>query len=166
MAAKTQSPEASAAVQIVDFDNEHAADFKRLNVQWITQHWVLEAADFKALDAPKDYILDRGGAILIALLQERPVGTVALLPHDAATLELAKMAVCPTAQGKGIGLALASAAIDRAATMGAGRVYLETNTILEPALALYQKLGFSEVLEAQEPSPYERCNLRMEKMLT
>ena len=39
----------------------------------------IEESDRKMLNDPKGYILDRGGAILIALLDGEPVGTCALI---------------------------------------------------------------------------------------
>ncbi|MEE4284401.1 MAG: GNAT family N-acetyltransferase [Pseudomonadales bacterium] len=151
--------------RIVEFTPKYSEAFKRLNVEWITQHWKLEAADEKTLDRPTEHVIDKGGAILIALHQNNPVGSVALIPYDNSTLELAKMAVSPEIQGKGIGLMLGEAALERASRMGAARVYLESNTILGPALSLYQKLGFSYLESATENSPYARCNVRMEKFL-
>jgi GNAT superfamily N-acetyltransferase len=152
-------------LRIIDFNPKYAEAFKRLNVEWITQHWELEAADEKTLDRPTEHVIDKGGAILIALYQGHPVGSVALIPYDESTLELAKMAVSPDVQGKGIGLALGEAALGRAHRMGAAKVYLESNTILGPALSLYRKLGFNHLEGTTEDSPYERCNVRMEKSL-
>ncbi|MEE8062491.1 MAG: GNAT family N-acetyltransferase, partial [Gemmatimonadales bacterium] len=79
---------------------------------------------------------------------------------DGDRYELAKMAVSPEAQGKGIGWLLGQAVLDRARELGATTVYLESNTVLEPAIALYRKLGFKRVTGA--PSPYARCNIQME----
>ena len=39
-------------------------------------------------------------------------------------------------------------------------MFLESNSVLKPALALYRKLGFVEV--HGEASPYDRCNVQME----
>jgi len=74
--------------------------------------------------------------------------------------ELAKMAVSPKAKGKGIGYLLGKACIAKAKQMGANKLYLESNTILKPAISLYHKLGFKKVTGI--PSPYERCNIQME----
>ncbi|MCS2304494.1 hypothetical protein NXX23_23480 [Bacteroides ovatus] len=38
--------------------------------------------DYKALDHPKEYILDKGGAILVALYKDEPVGVCALCKMD------------------------------------------------------------------------------------
>ena len=48
--------------------------FRTLNEEWITDYFRMEEADYKALDHPKEYILDKGGAILVALYKDEPVG--------------------------------------------------------------------------------------------
>ena len=69
------------------------------------QHFKMEDADHKVLDNPKKYILDAGGHIFVALDKDKPVGVCALIKMDDPEydFELAKMAVSPAAQGKGIG---------------------------------------------------------------
>lgn len=74
--------------------------------------------------------------------------------------ELAKMAVAPTVQGKSIGWLLGQAALEQARSAGANKLYLESNTVLRPAINLYQKLGFRKI--AGHPTPYQRCNIQME----
>ncbi|HEU4552301.1 MAG TPA: bifunctional helix-turn-helix transcriptional regulator/GNAT family N-acetyltransferase [Chitinophaga sp.] len=153
----------SAAVQIVDYQPEHAAAFRQLNEEWITTYFKMEAADYKALDHPKEYILDKGGHILMAIYEGQPVGTCALIKMDNDTYELAKMAVSPEARGKNIGWLLGQACIELARRTGATRLYLESNTILKPAISLYHKLGFKKI--TGPPSPYERANIQMEFIL-
>lgn len=163
---KTQ-PDARAAehVRLLTYQPQYTADFKRLNVEWIEKDFVLEAADLRMLDHPETYVLQRGGQILLAEYQGQIVGACALLRMDAHTLELAKMAVSPAAQGLGIGQRLAQAALDTARNMGAQRVYLESNTRLSAAIRLYHKLGFQQI-EPDRPSPYERVNIHMELLLS
>ena len=155
----------AAEVQVLDYAPSYQADFKRLNVEWIEQYFRVEPADLKALDEPEAYILNPGGHIWLAAYRGTVVGTCALIKMDAQTYELAKMAVSPTAQGLGIGSRLGEAAVAKARALGAKRVYLESNTILGPALNLYYKLGFRKTV-AGTPSPYERCNIQMELLLT
>ena len=75
---------------------------------------------------------------------------------DAQDYELAKMGVDPTMQRRGIGLLLGQEVVRRAKGLGARSLFVESNTVLGPAIALYERLGFaaSEGFE----SPYERCN--------
>ena len=151
-------------VQIVEYRPEHQPSFKRLNEEWITRWFKMEEADYKSLDHPQEYILDTGGHILIALCEGEPVGTCALIKMDAGTYELAKMSVSSQVRGKGIGFLLGQAAIEKARSLGARRLYLESNTVLEPAVRLYRKLGFQKIQGAT--SPYERCDIQMELILS
>lgn len=153
----------SAEVQITDFLQEHYRAFKQLNEEWITTWFKMEPEDHHALDHPKEHILDKGGHIFMAIYQGQPVGTCALIRMEDGNFELAKMAVSPAAKGKGIGLLLGQACIEKARALGAKRVYLESNTKLKPAINLYHKLGFHKI--AGPPSPYERCNIQMEVRL-
>lgn len=153
----------SNEVQIVDFLPEHYLAFKQLNEEWITTYFKMELEDHHALDHPKEYILDKGGHIFMALYQGKPIGTCALIRMEDGDFELAKMAVAPIAKGKGIGFLLGQACIDKARALGAKRLYLESNTKLKPAISLYHKLGFRKI--AGPPSPYERCNIQMELRL-
>jgi DNA-binding MarR family transcriptional regulator/N-acetylglutamate synthase-like GNAT family acetyltransferase len=150
----------SKDVQIVPYEAKYQSAFKQLNEDWITQYFKMEETDYKSLDHPKEYILDKGGHILIALYKNEPVGACALIKMDGHTFELAKMAVSAKAKGKGIGWLLGNAAIERAKQLGANKLYLESNTILKPAINLYHKLGFKKVTGI--PSPYVRCNIQME----
>ncbi|WP_432713489.1 GNAT family N-acetyltransferase, partial [Pedobacter sp.] len=77
--------------------------------------------------------------------------------------ELAKMAVSPKAQGKHIGWILGQAIVAAAKEKGAKKLYLESNTALQPAINLYKKLGFTTI--TGRSTPYERCNIQMELTL-
>jgi GNAT superfamily N-acetyltransferase len=153
----------SARIQIVDFIPAYQPAFRQLNEEWITTWFRMEEGDYKALDHPREYILDKGGHIFMALYKGEPVGTCSLIRMDDGSFELAKMGVSPKTQGLGIGYLLGRACIEKARALGARRVYLESNTRLKPAINLYHKLGFRKV--AGPPSPYERCDIQMELVL-
>lgn len=155
----------SRAVQIVEYNDEYQSVFRALNEEWISSYFKMEAADYKALDNPKEYILDNGGKIFVALYENEPVGVCALIKMDDPDydFELAKMAVSNKCQGKNIGWLLGQAVTNAAKELGASKIYLESNTILKPAINLYHKLGFSKVVG--RPTPYERCNIQMELQL-
>ena len=155
----------SRGVQIVEYNDGYQSVFRALNEEWISSYFKMEEADYKALDNPKDYILDRGGKIFVALYENEPVGVCALIKMDDPDydFELAKMAVSNKCQGKNIGWLLGQAVTNAAKELGASKIYLESNTILKPAINLYQKLGFSKVVG--RPTPYERCNIQMELQL-
>ncbi len=156
----------SRDVQIVDYKPAYLEAFKRLNEEWISKYFKMETADHKALDNPQKNIIAKGGYILVALYNNEPVGVCALIKMDDPVYEyeMAKMAVSPAAQGKNIGWLLGKAIIDKARSLGVKKLYLESNTILQPAINLYHKLGFQRVVG--HASPYERCNIQMELVLS
>lgn len=151
------------SVEIIDYLPDFHGDFKRLNYEWIEKYFRLEEADHQSLDHPEEKILKMGGYIFMARHNSEIVGTCALIKLDENRYELAKMAVTEKAKGKGIGWLLGQAAIGKARELRAETVFLESNTILEPAIKLYQKLGFRKIIG--QPSPYQRCNIQMELKL-
>jgi ribosomal protein S18 acetylase RimI-like enzyme len=145
---------------------DHRAAFRDLNVAWIEAHFTLEPRDRRELENPEAHILAAGGRIFMAesagaggFDAVEVLGTCALLVEPDGTLELAKMAVDESARGRGVGRALAEAAIAAARAQRAPRLELLSNTALGPAIALYRSLGFVEV-----PLPatnYARANIKM-----
>lgn len=144
------------------------ADFKRLNEAWISTYFWLEESDKQILNDPQKHILDKGGNVFFALLNNKPVGTCALMVIDGVTCELAKMAVDSEFQGQGIGYKLGLTFIEKARHRGFSRIVLEGNTVLEASIALYRKLGFREVpieLDIRSSTAHKRCNIFMELQL-
>lgn len=156
-----QKQRESMEVKLVDYTHEYKTAFKALNEEWISAYFKMEEADYKALDNPEGYILNKGGQIIVALYKDEPVGVCALIKMDDPDYdyEMAKMAVSPKAQGKSIGFLLGKAIIEKARIAGCKNLYLESNTVLKPAISLYQKLGFQKI--AGRATPYERCNIQM-----
>ena len=153
-------------IRVVPYEPCYKNTFKLLNVQWITKHWKIEPHDLDYLDHPQEYIINKGGFIFVALYRGKPVGVCALCKMDDPVYdyELAKLAVHPHAQGKGIGEILCNAAIDKAKDMKAKILFLESNTLLKPAIHTYKKLGFKEL--AENHPAYERGNIQMELKIT
>ncbi|PWQ96753.1 bifunctional helix-turn-helix transcriptional regulator/GNAT family N-acetyltransferase [Leucothrix arctica] len=146
-------------IELVPYLSQYEAAFRDLNIAWIEKYWTLEAADYKALDKPTESIINQGGYIVVALYNDVPVGVCALIKMKSGGYELAKMAVDEAMKGLGVGTLLGQHVIDKAKSLGANSLYLESNTVLAPALGLYQKLGFQPV--ANSDSPYKRCNVQM-----
>ena len=148
-------------VRIVTFERSLAKAFADLNYEWIERYFVIEDHDREILEHPTDYVIDRGGQIFFAMVGDQVAGTVALIDAAGESFELAKMAVSPAFQGKGIGDRLMEACIEHADASGKQRLFLLSNTKLGPAINLYRKHGFIEtVLDGR--SSYERVDIRME----
>jgi DNA-binding MarR family transcriptional regulator/predicted GNAT family N-acyltransferase len=149
-------------IHIIDFVEKYANDFKNLNYEWIEKYFKIEEPDRQVLENPQTYILDRGGHIFFAKVENQIVGTCALLKETNDCFELAKMAVSPAFQGRQIGKKLCLHAIEAARSLGAKQVVLESNTKLNPAIEMYKKVGFYKVEIVGHPSPYERSNIKMQ----
>lgn len=149
-------------IKIVPYEPCYQSAFKTLTEEWINAHWQMEEADKKAVEHPQEYIIDRGGAIFVALYKEQPVGVCALYKLNGSTYdyELAKLAVSPEVHGKGLGEQLCETVINKAIEQGGKKIFLESNTLLKPAIHLYRKLGFKELAE-YHPA-YARGNIQME----
>lgn len=141
---------------------EDATAFARLNEEWITTHFTLEAKDRETLADPFGRYVAPGGDVLLARHGDEVLGCVALEPGDARVFELSKMAVSPAAQGQGLGRRLLEAAIARARELGATALFLGSNRRLGPAVHLYEAVGFAHVpREDIGPMPYDRADVFM-----
>jgi GNAT superfamily N-acetyltransferase len=85
------------------------------------------------------------GQLLLATLDEAPVGCVALREIDSGRCEMKRMFVYPQYHGKGIGRALAEAIIKEARGLGYRAMLLDTSVRQAEANALYQRLGFKTI---------------------
>lgn len=159
-------------IEIVTYQSDFAQAFADLNKEWIEAFFEIEAEDLKMLENPEGYVLAGGGEIFFALSATpqgvKPVGTVAMVKQPpvgegvvaAPVFELAKMAVAPSQQGKGISHMLMNACVDFARNRGASEIFLVTNDVLKPAMALYEKSGFVR-LPKIEDARYSRGNTEM-----
>lgn len=150
-------------VKIIDYQPLYRPHFEKLNKAWLEEHFSVEPVDRKVLEHPQENIIDSGGAILFAQKDGSIIGTVALKPVELGVLELTKMAVDKEFQGLGTGKLLCEAAIEKASRIGAFKLVLYSNTKLEPAIALYRKMGFKEI--PLKKGTYGRADIMMEKSL-
>ena len=97
------------------------------------------AAFFTAADPP--------GIHLVAELAETVVGYVRLkpptrLPENAHVTHVSGLAVCPSARRRGVAAALMTAAEPFARARGARKLSLRVLSTNQPAIRLYERLGF------------------------
>jgi ribosomal protein S18 acetylase RimI-like enzyme len=130
-------------VRIVPYQPQHAAAFDRLNRHWLDSFALMEAADQADLADPEDAFLAPGGAIFVAESGTTAIGVCGLRPCEPGTYEIAKLAVDPQAQRRGIGRRLVQCCIDLARQRQAERIVLVSNARLTSAIALYESLGFT-----------------------
>lgn len=149
-------------VEIVHFKDFYADDFYRLNRHWLDKYFYVEAKDHEILKDPKSQIIDKGGFILLARLDDEIIGTAALVVGENNCLELSKMSVDEKYQGIGVGEKLARSAINQYRATDYSHLFIESNRRLLPALNLYHKLGFEERPHPEGESDLSRVDIYME----
>lgn len=143
---------------------EYRDAFRELNLEWIRKHFVVEPKDVEQTNNPEACVRD-GGHILFAVRDGQAIGTCALYKLSDSVFELAKMAVRTDCRGLGIGDLLMKSAERWAREAGAHNIMLLSNTVLEPAIALYLKHGY-EITKLGAHPDYDRANIEMRKYLT
>ena len=147
------------SIIIRDYEPQHQPYFDEFNRKWIEADFEVEPVDEYVMSNPKEAILDKGGAILMALYNGEPAGTVGLKKVNDELFEFTKMAVGENFRRKGIGEALSYASFIRAAELGAKNILLYSNTLNAAAIKLYEKLGFHHLPVEQDV--YKRANVKM-----
>jgi GNAT superfamily N-acetyltransferase len=147
-------------VEIIPFSPSLQPYFESINKAWVSKYFSLEPFDIDQLEHPEEIILAKGGEIIFAKSGQEILGTVALIPKGDGDWEMIKMGVREEVQGKGIGFLLGEKILGIAREKGAKRVVLYTNSKLEAAVHLYEKLGFTHC--NLECGTYGRCNVKME----
>ncbi len=150
-------------IQIIDYSDEIKEAIKILNYEWLEKYFRVEQSDIQSLSNPKEEIIDKGGFIFYAKLNDEIVGTASLLKKTEDIFELGKMAVSEKAQGHKIGTLLLEHCLQFAKQKQIRTLILYSNTKLNSALHLYRKYGFLEI--KMDEGLYERANIKMEKHL-
>jgi putative acetyltransferase len=148
-------------VAISLFEPGDAAAFASLNRAWLVGHGLIEPADETQLDDPQGHIFARGGEIFMARLGQVTVGCCAAIPHGPDVIEVAKLAVDPSAQGHGIGRKLVHAALRFGQLRQCTTAILTSSTKLTAALRLYESLGF-QYRPVPADVPYRTVDVYME----
>lgn len=152
---------APSGVRVADYDPRWRDDFARLNLEWLQRWFTVEPIDREVQGDPETHVLADGGLILFAVDDdESALGCVALKPEGGGVYELTKMAVDPTVRGGGIGRLLVLAAIEAFVEAAGDQLYLESNSKLEPAVRLYESVGFVHQ-EPRRGSAYSRADVHM-----
>jgi ribosomal protein S18 acetylase RimI-like enzyme len=89
---------------------------------------------------PHDFI-----HLLLAKKDDTPIGAVALKDLGDGVCEMKRLYVLPEGQGTGAGRALCERLLADAKARGFHTMYLDSLRRLEAAVALYHKLGFTEI---------------------
>lgn len=125
---------------------------------WLVDSY-LQIGDFEEELSSLAQVYAPPGALLLALVDARPAGCVALRTLADGICEMKRLFVCAEYQGFGVGRQLTEALIDLARRRGFSTMRIDTGDLQTEAHALYRSLGFVPIL------PYYECPDRLRKHL-
>ncbi len=105
--------------------------------------------DQELASLPGDYSSPKG-CILLAYVNEKPVGCIALRPLSNKICEMKRLYVQPAFRGQGLGRKLAEALLEKARNLGYHHMRLDTVPSMKAALAMYASLGFYDITPYRE----------------
>ena len=150
-------------MEIIAFEDQYEADFRRLNLEWLYAYQLAEDHDLEILANPRAVIIEPGGCIFLAMDNTAVAGTAALIRVSEAVYELAKMTVAKDYRGRGVSKLLMDSCLQAARQNGAKKILLFSNHQLQAALHLYRQYGFADVPVAD--SPFVTADVKMELVL-
>jgi DNA-binding MarR family transcriptional regulator/ribosomal protein S18 acetylase RimI-like enzyme len=129
------------------------ADPASPDAQWCLEQYFAELdARFEAgfdqgrsIPADAVHLRAPSGLLLLAYAREQAVGCGALKFHRHAPAELKRMWIDPEWRGLGLGARLLAELERHARDAGVRLIRLETNEVLDDAIALYRRAGYTEV---------------------
>lgn len=118
---------------LVEFGLAPDPDGTDADLKDLAAHYLTRGGDFVVLIDERDTIV--GACGLYVLETDAPV--------EPRSVELRKMYLAPAWRGRGQGRRLLDWALQRARELGFARMTLETATVLQDAIALYERHGFT-----------------------
>ena len=132
--------------RIEDLKPEYHERMKEISYNWLRKYDVLDEEDIPVLEDPFSEVIGKGGYFFVGIAGGEVVSCAALEKTADGDFEIAKLAVDERYFGRGYAVKIMEHAIARAKEEGAERVILYTNSKLAPALGLYKKFGFTQVM--------------------
>ena len=133
----------SEKIGIQPFQLKDQAEVRALILAGLVEHWIVldPRRNLDLEDIGKSYA---GAVFLVARMQDRIIGTGALVPRGQATGEILRMSVAMDVRHRGVGSRLLERLIREAKAMGMRQLVLETTETWQEAVVFYQRFGFEE----------------------
>lgn len=134
---------------LVPFESRHAPGVVEVIRSVFVEYRMtfdLSGYDADLRDIPASY-LARGGTFAVLVDGTRVMGTVAVLPRDAAECEIKRLYLRPEVRGQGHGRRLLEHALDWARAAGYRRAIAWSDARLGTAHEVYRRMRFASIGE-------------------
>ena len=132
-------------ILISPFDPPDQAAVRALILAGLKDHFgELDPAFNHDLDDIAASYIATGGVVIVAELEDRIVGTGALIPEKPGVSRIVRMSVDRAIRGRGLGKRLVTQLIEIARARGNHQILVETNDDWRDAIALYRSCGFED----------------------
>lgn len=112
--------------------------------QWLDVDLTFQGFEEELDTLPAGYAAPNG-ALLLARIDGKAAGCVAIRAFDNTTCEMKRLFVRDQFKKQGVGRALVAAAVEEARHLGYKRIVLDTLAHMRPAIKLYTSLGFQPI---------------------
>lgn len=147
-------------MHIEEYKKEYKKYFIEFNTQWITENFGHTEPEDKLMFDSVDEILADGAMIYFAVEGKNVLACCMTHIIKGDEWEICKLASNSKISHKGAGTAVFNACFDYAIANGARRLFLISNTKLKPALHIYEKAGFRQIV--LDDYEYERGDIAFE----
>lgn len=131
----------SQPVLLRPFKPEDQVAVKNLVLSGLVEHWgVLDPTRNPDLDDIADSYAN--AVFLVAWLEDRIIGTGALLPREGGVAEIVRMSVARDFRRLGVGRRILNALCTHARRLGCKQVVLETTATWTEVIEFYLRYGF------------------------
>lgn len=134
-------------ISLLPGDEFEILEAKRMFIhyaEWLAEDICFQGFQEEIESLPGKYAPPEG-CLILAMHEDKAIGSCALRPLEAGDSELKRLWVEPEFQGQGAGRILTQMCIDHAQSQGYQTIKLDTLDRLLPAIKLYESFGFRKV---------------------
>lgn len=151
-------------MKIVTYDPKYKEAFIQYNIDWILDHFgKLEKEDLETSEQIDNELLESGMIYFAVDDNDAVLATCMAKPMEQGTWEICKLASNKHRPHSGCGSAVFEAAMNGAISHGAKKLFIISNRMLKPALHIYEKFGFHEII--LDDYGYDRGNIAFERLI-
>ena len=131
-------------VVLTRFEPHHQAAARHLILEGLAEHWgSLDPAFNRNLaDIAQSC---REGIFLLAWIDDRLIGTGALVPESEGVVRIVRMSVEKTVRRQGVGKLILAKLLECAREQSILKIVLETTATWDDAIAFYKRAGFRPI---------------------